>query len=224
MLINADFSLPASVTPDDQRWVASPQLGVERVMLDRVGGEVARATSLVRYAPGSQFPSHKHPGGEEILVLSGTFSDETGDYSAGWYLRNPPGSSHRPSSLEGALILVKLHQMGTAEHGHVRIDSTDPSHWLEVQTRHLCPLFGDGVEQVFLQRLADGEALESSTSDDLELFILSGALTCNGVRYGGGSWIRLPRGGRRAIKSEGASTVYVKSGSFLPLSCPSVES
>ena len=106
MLINADFTRRAIVACQQRQWVASPQDGVERVMLDRVGAEKARATSLVRYAPDSCFPRHLHPGGEEILVLWGTFSDGSGDYPAGWYLRNPPGSSHQPSSAEGAVIFV----------------------------------------------------------------------------------------------------------------------
>jgi len=86
MLINSDFSRKAIVMAQDHRWVASPQPGVERVMLDRIGAERARATSLVRYQPRSVFPAHGHPGGEEILVLSGTFSDSSGDYGPGWYL------------------------------------------------------------------------------------------------------------------------------------------
>ena len=98
-LVNADFEqrvvLPPP-TPDD--WVTSPMAGVLRRPLDRVGDEVARATSLVRYAPGSQFKRHMHGGGEEILVLDGVFSDEQGDYPAGTYLRNPPGTGHAPHS------------------------------------------------------------------------------------------------------------------------------
>lgn len=94
MLINANFARRVSVASSDYQWVSSPQGGVERVMLDRVGDEVARATSVVRYAPNSSFPFHMHAQGEEILVLSGTFSDESGHYPAGWYLRNPPGSGH----------------------------------------------------------------------------------------------------------------------------------
>lgn len=106
MLINADFSRRAWVLPEQQQWVASPQGGVERIMLDRVGAEKARATSIVRYAPNSFFPQHSHPGGEEVLVLSGVFSEDNDHYPAGWYIRNPPGSRHQPSSLEGAEAFV----------------------------------------------------------------------------------------------------------------------
>ncbi|WP_445262274.1 cupin domain-containing protein, partial [Pseudomonas sp. EA_15y_Pfl1_P104] len=55
MLINADFNQRATVAAQDYDWVASPQLGVERVRLDRVGGEQARATSIVRYSAGASF-------------------------------------------------------------------------------------------------------------------------------------------------------------------------
>jgi anti-sigma factor ChrR (cupin superfamily) len=87
--------------------VASPQAGVERVMLDRVGEEKARATSLVRYAPRSEFPPHAHPGGEEILVLEGVFEDEHGAYPAGTWMRSPHLSTHHPFSTNGCTIWVK---------------------------------------------------------------------------------------------------------------------
>ena len=66
--INADFSSRVVLATDELPWIPSPQAGVERRMLDRVGGEVARATSLVRYAPDSIFPEHQHALGEEFLV------------------------------------------------------------------------------------------------------------------------------------------------------------
>src|SRR5262245_2098677 len=95
-LLRADFSERVIVATRDEPWVPSPQEGVARRMLDRIGGEVARATSLVRYVPASTFPSHQHGGGEEFLVLEGVFSDEHGDYPTGTYVRNPPGSAHAP--------------------------------------------------------------------------------------------------------------------------------
>src|SRR3954470_9992491 len=53
MELNADFSQRVVVHAARLPWVASPMPGVERRMLDRIGEEVARATSIVRYAPGS---------------------------------------------------------------------------------------------------------------------------------------------------------------------------
>jgi anti-sigma factor ChrR (cupin superfamily) len=69
MHLNADFSKRAVVHAANLDWKASPIPGVERRMLDRIGDEVARATSIVRYAPESRFSPHVHDGGEEFLVL-----------------------------------------------------------------------------------------------------------------------------------------------------------
>ena len=76
MELNADFSKRVAVHAARMPWVASPMPGVDRRMLDRIGEEVARATSIVRYAPGSHFSPHTHGGGEEFLVLEGVFTDE----------------------------------------------------------------------------------------------------------------------------------------------------
>src|SRR3954470_12513782 len=88
MRIHADFSQRVVVRPGDVPWVPSPAAGIERRMLDRIGEEVARATSFVRYAPRSRFSPHVHGGGEEFLVLEGEFADESGRYPEGFYVRN----------------------------------------------------------------------------------------------------------------------------------------
>ena len=213
MLINADFSRPAALTFKDYKWIASPQAGVERVMLDRMGEERARATSIVRYAAGARFPHHQHPGGEEILVLSGTFSDEDGHYPAGWYLRNPPGSGHRPFSDEGAVIFVKLWQMPGHETRCVRIDTNDPASWRRDGEREICQLFSADAEQVCLQRLTGGQAVLPDPVDGAELLVLAGALRAGGQSYERGSWVRLPAGAypEFVAAAEGAS-FYLKTG------------
>lgn len=213
MLINADFSRRAIVTSQQYQWIASPQSGVERVMLDRVGAEQARATSIVRYAPGSHFPRHLHPGGEEILVLSGTFSEDGAHYPAGWYLRNPPDSGHQPSSKEGAVIFVKLRQMRPHERQPVRIDTRAASSWRNEAGRSVCPLYSDEVEQTRLQRLAPGEAVFTAPVDGAELLVLTGQVVMDGESCEAGSWIRLPAGecAGLAAGAHGA-TVYLKIG------------
>src|SRR5690242_3386961 len=123
MQINADLSERAVVDTNALPWVTSPMPGVERKMLERDGGEVARATSLVRYAPGSRFEMHEHGGGEEFLVLDGTFSDEHGDYPAGTYVRNPPGSRPTPFSRTGCTLFVKLRQFAADDLKRVVIDT-----------------------------------------------------------------------------------------------------
>jgi hypothetical protein len=121
--INADFTRRVAVHAARLPWVPSPMPGVERRMLDRIGDEVARATSIVRYAPGSDFAAHVHGGGEEFLVLDGVFQDESGDFPAGSYVRNPPTSRHAPRSDAGCTIFVKLWQFDPADRRQVRIDT-----------------------------------------------------------------------------------------------------
>ncbi|WP_300655148.1 cupin domain-containing protein, partial [Hydrogenophaga sp.] len=123
MNFNDDFSQRATNFADTAIWQPSPLPGVERRLLDRVGDEVARATSVVRYAPGSRFDAHTHGGGEEILVLEGVFSDETGDHPAGTYLRNPPGTRHAPFSEPGCVLLVKLWQFAADDLTPLRINT-----------------------------------------------------------------------------------------------------
>ena len=134
MQLNADFNRRAVVHAGALEWVASPMPGVHRRMLDRIGDEVARATSIVRYAPGSHFSPHVHDGGEEFLVLDGVFQDEHGDYPVGSYVRNPPTSRHTPGSAAGCTIFVKLWQFDLADRTEVRMATAD---------RHLCRIPND---------------------------------------------------------------------------------
>lgn len=213
MLINANFSRRSVVAPNDYQWVASPQSGIERVMLDRLGGEKARATSIVRYAPKSYFPQHPHPGGEEILVLSGTFSEGDEHYPEGWYLRNPPGSVHQPSSHEGAIIFVKLWQMRAEEQDTVRIDTRDPSSWKIQEGREVCQLFAHEAENVCLQRLKAGERLFSQPVGSAELLVLAGELMADSRILERGSWIRLPEGSYpEMLAGAQGATIYLKTG------------
>ncbi len=219
MLINADFLCRAELTAEQHQWIKSPQNGVERVMLDRVGAEKARATSLVRYAPNSHFPHHQHPGGEEILVLSGTFSADDKHYPAGWYLRNPPASGHTPYSDEGAVIFVKLRQMLPSENCHVAIDTQDSANWQRVGNREFCPLFSDDSERVSLQRLNAGDILftedlmTQTVAGGAELLVVEGTLIEGVQTYKQGSWLRWPVGAQPQINAgEEGATVYLKTG------------
>ena len=124
MNLNSDFSARAAVHAARLDWTPSPIPGVDRRMLDRIGDEVARATSIVRYAPHSRFAAHTHGGGGEFLALDGVFQDEHGDYLAGTYVRNPPTSSHTPGSEPGCTIFVKLCQFDPDDRMPVRIDTS----------------------------------------------------------------------------------------------------
>lgn len=213
MLVNPDFLHRAAMTAVEHRWVPSPQPGVQRVMLDRLGGERARATSLVRYAPNSIFPAHAHPGGEEILVLSGTFSDASGHYEPGWYLRNPPGSAHQPSSADGALILVKLWQMPADDTHIVRIDSRDVTSWRRDGKHEVCRLHETNHEQVSLLRLPPGHLLRPDVRGGAELLVIEGQVAGGATVLGALGWLRLPPGDMTELRvGASGAKLYLKTG------------
>ena len=218
ILLNSDFSQRAIATPDDYQWIPSPQPGVERLMLDRIGREQARATSLVRYAPGSKFPAHSHPGGEEILVLDGIFTENGVDYPAGWYLRSPDGSSHQPSSRDGTTIFVKLRQMSADERQPVRINTQEAANWHGQPQRQVCPLFSGASEIVQLQKLAPGERIFCAPLvGGAELILLQGEIRAPEGRYESGSWLRFPPGDMPAlIATASGALFYLKTGHLSP--------
>ena len=221
-LVNADFTRRVVIATDTLPWIPSPQAGVERRLLDRIGGEVARATSLVRYTPASTFPAHEHGMGEEFLVLSGVFSDEHGDYGEGTYVRNPPRSRHTPRTVPGCTILVKLRQMQLSETRRVVIDSTKAA-WEPADTKgpirlplYLAP---DNAENVTLERMPPGTHLtEADQPGGEEIFVLSGTLSDRYGSYGAGTWIRNPAGSRTGFGSKDGATYWAKRGHLRPVS------
>ncbi len=214
MQMNADLSRPATVDSAALAWVASPMAGVERRMLERDGDEVARATSLVRYAPGSVFSPHTHGAGEEFLVLEGVFSDETGDFPAGFYVRNPPGSRHTPASAPGAVIFVKLRQMAPEETASVRLDTRDPALWRDLdQGRQEAVLFDAPWERVVMLRLVPGHAGAAETwPRGAEFFVVEGDVAIAGTTHRAGAWLRLPPGSSLTLASHGGALLYRKTG------------
>ncbi|WP_448554480.1 cupin domain-containing protein [Thalassotalea montiporae] len=217
MHINADFNQSAYAAATEQRWTRSTQQGVDRVMLDRIGDEKARATSIVRYAPKSFFPSHSHPGGEEILVLSGTFSDESGDYSEGWYLRNPPASVHQPFSEQGCAIFVKLWQMDDCENETVRINTLDKANWVVENGRAVCKLFENDSEVTILEKRKANESIfdNGMPEQPIELLVVDGSLFSNEKEFTKGSWLRLPNSEQTDIVTgKNGATIFLKQGEF----------
>ncbi|MFO7630004.1 MAG: cupin domain-containing protein [Prochlorococcaceae cyanobacterium] len=214
MELNANLSQRAVLNSNALPWIPSPMAGVERRLLDRCGGEVARATSIVRYSPGSSFERHTHPGGEEILVLEGVFSDEQGDYPKGTYLRNPIGSCHAPFSQEGCTILVKLQQMHPADQQQIVV-RTPSATWLPglVAGLEVMPLHGFGSEHVALVRWAPGTLFQAHIHrGGEEIFVLDGVFQDEHGNYGPGCWLRNPPGSVHRPWSEQGCTIWVKTG------------
>lgn len=215
MQVNSDFSRRVVVLPGDYKFVDSPLAGVSRMMLDRAGNEVARATSIVRYAPGSGYSSHRHDGGEEILVLDGVFSDEHGDYPTGSYLRNPPGTSHQPFSKDGCTLLVKLWQFAADDSEQLVVDTQRQS-WRQglVPGLSVMPLHEhNGVSTALVRWAPNTQFNRHIHVGGEEILVLEGLFRDEHGEYPAGSWLRNPRYSEHTpfTGPEGA-LIYVKVG------------
>ncbi len=216
MRLNADFSKSVVIRPDDYEWVDSPMAGVERMMLDRVGEEVARATSLVRYAPNSTFSQHVHSGGEEFFVLEGEFADEHRTYPVGSYVRNPIGTAHSPKVGEqGCVIFVKLQQFQPDDQSQFVVD-TKNHEWspglvagLEVMSLHQYER-----EQVALVKWAPHTEFDEHTHwGGEEIFVIEGTFFDEHGEYPAGTWLRSPNQSRHTpYTADDGALIYVKVG------------
>lgn len=224
MNLNNDFTARVVQHAADAVWTPSPLPGVDRRMLDRVGDEVARATSIVRYAAGSRFDAHGHPGGEEILVLDGVFSDEHGDYPAGTYLRNPPGTRHAPFSVGGCTLFVKLWQFAPADLTPVRINTKTAAFRPGlVPGLTVLPLHEhNGISTALVRWAPQTQFNMHMHPGGEEILVLDGVFRDEDGAYPTGSWLRNPRWSRHTpyTGAEGA-LIYVKVGAidapFIPL-------
>ncbi len=212
MRVNADLTKPARLDVAGAQWTPSPLPGVDRLMLDRVGDEVARATTIVRYARGSRFTAHSHDAGEEFLVLDGVFSDASGDFGPGSYVRNPPGSAHAPWSENGCTIFVKLRQFDDNDRARIVIDTTRQEGWREENGASIRPLHEYGAERVFMARLAPGAEIMLDLAGGAEMLLLEGAVTAGGESAAAQSWLRFPPGKALALKSAAGARAWIKTG------------
>jgi anti-sigma factor ChrR (cupin superfamily) len=221
MELNADFTQRVVVHADDLPWSASPMAGVDRRMLDRIGDEVARATSIVRYAPESQFSEHTHTGGEEFIVLDGVFQDEHGDFPEGTYVRNPPTSAHTPRSDKGCTILVKLWQFDKDDRTQFRKtmanELAEPINGIATAALHK-----DHREMVTYSHIDAARTLTNSDAGGIELLVIAGTITEGGETLGKGAWLRLPEGATlSATAGADGAKVWMKTG-HLPYAKPPV--
>jgi anti-sigma factor ChrR (cupin superfamily) len=213
--INGNLSVRAVADTTRMKWTPSPSGSVWRKRVHLVGPpESGQVTSVVRYEPQSKFPGHDHPGGEEILVLDGVFSDEHGDWPAGTYLLNPEGFRHAPFSEPGCLLFVKLRQFPGRERRHIVVE-THKLAWEPSPIRGVAykPLYQQAgfSDMVRLERWEPQTDLGViSYEQGGELFVLEGDFSDEAGAYATGHWLRLPAGSMHHPRSAGGCTLYVK--------------
>ena len=216
MNINTDYSQRMVINHHDLLWISSPELGVDRRMLERAGDEVAKATSIGRYLPGSKFETHTHEFGEELFVLDGVFSDETGDYPAGTYIMNPPGSAHTPFSESGCTLFAKLRHLGPDQIER-QVINTNTTQWFQgmVPGLNVMPLMQQGTGSTLVRWAPQTYFNAHKHYGGEEIFVIDGVFEDEYGRYPSGSWIRSPHmSGHQPFSKEGC-TIFVKTGHLL---------
>lgn len=217
MQLRADWSERVTVDFSAMDWVDSPSAGVQRKMLERDGDEVARATSIVRYAPGSRFPRHVHELGEELFVMEGDFCDESGRFGAGSYIRNPPGSAHAPWSDGGCVLFVKLRYFNPLDQARVVIH-TKVTPWLQglVGGLSVMPLHEFGTQHTALVRWAPGTYFNAHRHyGGEEILVVDGVFEDEHGRYPTGSWLRNPHLSQHQPFSREGCIILVKTGHLI---------
>jgi anti-sigma factor ChrR (cupin superfamily) len=212
--VHADLTVRAVVDTTALPWVAAPSPGVHRRMVERDGDEIARATSIVRYAPGSAFPSHTHALGEELLVLEGEFADEAGCYGAGTFGKNPPGSSHAPRSEAGCVLFVKLRHLEPDDAGRAVVDSRGGG-WRAglVPGLSVLPVSAFGACHTAFVRWAPGTFFSRHRHHGgEEIFVIDGVFQDEHGRYPAGTWLRSPHLSEHTPFSREGCTILVKTG------------
>ncbi len=214
MQLRSDWSQRAVVDSTAMDWVDSPAAGVQRKMLDRDGDEVARATSIVRYAPGSRFSQHRHEMGEELFVLEGEFRDETGRFGPGSYIRNPPGSTHAPWSDEGCVLFVKLRHFDMSDQARVVVD-TRQTPWRQgmVSGLSVMPLHEFDGQSTALVRWAPETYFNAHRHyGGEEILVVDGVFEDEKGRYPAGTWLRSPHMSQHQPFSREGCIILVKTG------------
>jgi len=216
MKLNTDLTKRATCNINQQHWETSPSAGVDRLRIecDDEQPPVERVTTIVRFAPGSQFSGHVHGGGEEFLVLDGIFSDQYADFPTGSYVRNPKGTGHAPHSDEGCTILVKLWQMHADDQQQFSINTHDETLWQKNNNLgDILPLFSADYETVCMMRWPAGTQLNNlEFPGGVEYFILQGSFSDQQDSYTAGSWLRLPANSMQNIQVKENCLVLQKSG------------
>lgn len=212
-LLNMDFSQTACLHAKDRQWIKSPADGVSRIPLEREAAESGHTTSFVKFEPNSFFPEHIHLQGEEIYVLEGIFSDEQGDYPAGSYIRNPPGSRHKPFTKEGCVLFVKLEQFQNEDNKHVVVRPDDQRWQQGIGNLKVLSLHVHNTQSTALVHWPANEVFQAHTHwGGEEIVVISGKFIDEHGEYSAGSWIRSPHMSKHFPRVEEETLILVKVG------------
>ncbi len=212
-MLNMNFADQVVIDTAEMDWIASPSPGVRRKPLERAGAESGHATSIVEFAAGSRFEHHEHPQGEEIFILKGIFSDETGNYGPGTYMRNPAGTGHAPFSTDGCTLFVKLCQFSSEDNNQVCIDTCNTPWRPGIGGLQVMPLHEYGATHTALVKWPAGEVFQPHRhAGGEEILVLSGTFCDENGKYPRHCWIRSPHMSQHHPYVDQETVILVKTG------------
>lgn len=217
MNLNSDFSQRVVIQPDTLPWSPSPSSGIEQKILEQDGTEGARSTSIVRFVAGACSPCHVHDLGVELFVLEGVFSDESGNYGPGSYIKNAPGSMHAPRSTDGCTLFVKRGHMDERDRENGVVD-TLKTNWHPglVPGLAVMPLSSFEAQNTALVRWSPETYFSAHRHyGGEEILVIAGVFEDEHGRYPQGTWIRSPHLSLHQPFSKEGCTILVKTGHLL---------
>ena len=145
--------------------------------------------------------------------MDGVFSDESGDYPAGTYFRNPEGFIHAPFSENGCVILVKLHQFLAGDNRHASVDTNAEPWQAGNGNLKVMPLHNFESESVALVKWPAGERFQPHRHmGGEEIYVIEGEFIDEHGHYPAGSWIRSPHMSQHNPYVEQDTLIWVKVG------------
>ena len=218
--LRSDFALREVVDTHTLAQEPAPIAGISRRVFERHTAHGARTTSIVSYAAGQTDAASESAAepvsaqgiGEELLVLSGSFTDEHGSYCAGSYLRNPAGGARRTDT--GCVLFEKRGYLDPHDQARVVVDTRSgnwhPGMYAGLQNMLLAAV---GPERTVLVRWAPGTRIDPHTHATVEeTLVLEGELEDEFGCYPAGTWFRVPRGSTHAPYSPRGALILIKVG------------
>jgi quercetin dioxygenase-like cupin family protein len=204
--VNSDLTQRVVIQTATLPWSPSPWIpGINRKFLDRYGnGQFVPSTSVVSFATGVRDPYHAHPHGEEFYVLEGVFTDHTGDYLPGFYVRHPIRWCHAPyvdMRNPSAVVWVKVSQIMEEGEPVIVRDTCDLelAEWRDGSSLagrvRVLPLHASARtgERVWIEVWEPGtRTVVPQPLGGEEVFVISGSLVENGSTHPPLTWIRNP--------------------------------
>lgn len=212
--MNSDLTARVVLTTESMEWLATTEASGWRKTLDQREGATSIVTSLAKYAAGESFAYPLQGQSEEILVLEGALTGGQNTYSAGAYLRNPPGAHCPLRTDHGCVLFVKRYPFDSDDTDVVRIDTAN-SPWVPglVPGLSVMPLHQHRHEQAALVRWKPETYFQPHAHvGGEEILVLSGVFEDEHGRYPAGTWIRSPHLSRHKPFSREGCTIYVKTG------------